>query len=1123
MSLQLRSAHVPKRLLFAAIFAFLLAGAEPKGDSPIFADTKIGTVPGAAESGEDLARGFVSPPESAKPHTWWHWMNGNVTKEGITADLEAMQRVGIGGAQIFNPLEGIPDGPAPYMSAKWLDMFRFAASEAERLGMELCFHNCAGWSSSGGPWIKPAQAMQTITISETKAKGPSHFHALLPQPKTTLDYYRDIAVLAFPTPSGKERIEQLAPKTLAEQEYQYGMQPDSKEVPAKAVLPIAGIVDLTSHLGPKGKLTWDVPMGKWTILRIGHTPTGAQNAPSPVAGRGLECDKLSPEGVDAHWAGGIEPILKHLGPLAGKTVNNCLIDSYEVGDNNWTPKFRDEFIKRRGYDPIPFLPTISGRYVGSGELSERFLWDFRRTLCDLFAENYYNRFAEHCRKHGLKFSVEPYDGPFECPQVGAKADIVMGEFWATTDLNGIGAVNTVKLAATVANTHGIPIVGAESFTGSPGQYSNWLGHPGMLKPEGDAMWCLGLNRFIFHTTAHQPWLDKFPGMTMGQWGTHFGRTNTWWEQSKPWMQYIARSQYLLQQGRTVADVLFFAGEAAPNGGVFKPELKAKGYEYDVIGTDLIMALTVKDGLVRTPVGGTYRILVLPDTEWMTPELAKKVRELVQAGATVIGPKPKKSPSLANYPACDAELAKIADGLWSAKPGERKVGQGKVITGQSVEQVLAAEKVQPDFTALGDEAKLGFIHRAVDGVDIYFVANQRRSPQTVDCSFRVAGRRPELWDAQTGDIQPAPMWRVENGLAIVTLDLDQAGSVFVVFRQPAAAPSDPIVKLACSTVAAPRKMHKLEIQKAVYGAFGKPDGKTVDVTAKLAGLVKNGQLEVTANNDLAGDPAKEIVKELRIDYVLDGVAQSVVVRENDVLRLPSEEMLDMPPAPRLSIEDGQLFLTAAENDRYTLTMASGEKKAVVIDSLPKPVEPTDSWEVTFQEGRGAPPKATFDKLISWPERAEAGIKYFSGTAVYRKTVNIPADRFGDNRSLLLDLGSVKEIAEVRLNGQDLGILWKSPFRVDVTKAAKPGDNELEVQVTTLWPNRLIGDEQYPDDCQWDGIHLKQWPEWMQKGQPRPVKERLTFTTWKHWHKDSPLQPSGLLGPVKLLTLEKVPVK
>jgi hypothetical protein len=1104
-----KSAHVCKRLLAAAFCVGFLAGMIPMA--------------AASEAGDRLEKGFLSPPASARPHTWWHWMNGNVTKEGITADLESMQRVGIGGFQVFNPLEGIPDGPVPYMSPQWLDMMQFAASEADRLGLEMCFHNCAGWSSSGGPWIKPAQAMQTVVSSETQATGPAKFDAVLPQPQTNHGYYRDIAVVAFPTPTDKATIDQLSPKTLSHQEYEYAMQPAAKQVPAGAIVAKDRVVVLTSKLEADGKLTWDVPEGKWTILRFGHTPTGAMCAPAPVAGRGLECDKLSREGVEAHWAGGIIPILNHVGPLVGKSLVNCLIDSYEVGCDNWTPKFRDEFIKRRGYNPIAFLPTLAGRYVDSGETTERFLWDFRRTLCDLFAENYYNRFAELCHEHGLKFSVEPYDGPFECPQVGAKADIIMGEFWATTDLNNIGAVNTVKLAATVANTHGIPIVGAESFTGSPGQFSNWLGHPGMLKPEGDAMWCLGLNRFIFHTYVHQPWLDKLPGMTMGQWGTHFGRTNTWWELSKPWMQYIARSQFLLQQGHTVADVLFFSGEAAPNGGIFRPDLKAKGYDYDVVGTDLIMKLSVKDGKICTPAGGSYRLLVLPETEWMTPELAKKVAELVEAGAMVLGPKPKHSPSLVSYPACDADVQKIADELWPTTPGERTVGKGKVVTGRSVEKVLAADKVLPDFAAAHGKATFDFIHRAVDDADIYFVSNGKRTPETINCAFRTVGRQPELWDAQSGEIQPAPMWWAKNGCTVVPLSLEQAGSVFVVFREPAAAPTDSITSVMNLADAASKKA-KLKIRKAIFGAFNQPNAGKVDVTAKLAALAPDGQLEVTANNDLAGsDPAYNVVKQLRVDYVLDGVAKSITVAENQVLRLPVEQTVGLPPAPRLSLENGHVFLTTGIAGRYFLTRVNGDNQSIVVDDLPKPAEQSGSWDVTFQESRGAPAKAVFEKLISWPDHKDKGIKYFSGTATYRKTINVPAERFGENRSILLDLGSVKEIAEVRLNGQDLGILWKAPFRVDITKAAKQGDNELEVRVTNLWPNRLIGDEQYPDDCQWDGIHLKKWPDWMVKGEPRPVKERLTFFTWKHWHKDSPLQPSGLLGPVKLLTLEKVLVK
>ncbi len=1169
----------------------------------------------AAAPADDLSAGFIDPPDAARPHTWWHWMNGNVTREGLTADLEAMKRVGIGGAQIFNVSEGIPDGPAPFMSPQWLELFRHAAAEADRLEMELCFHNCAGWSSSGGPWIKPEHAMQIVVTSEARAKGPARFDAVLKQPETRRDFYRDIAVLAFPTPADDAyRVPDIRPK--AGFDSRYGLQPSAGEAPGDAVIARDRVVNLTDRLAAGGRLAWDVPEGDWTILRIGHTPTGKDNHPSPEAGRGLECDKLSREALDAHWAGGIAPILAKLGPLAGKSLNNSLIDSYEVGCNNWTPKFREEFQRLRGYDPMPFLPALTGRVIDGGEVTERFLWDFRRTIGDLFAENYFGYFCELCKRHGLQASIEPYDGPFECLQVGAKADILMGEFWV-----GGGEPNSVKLAASAAHTHGIRIVGAESFTSAPDR-GKWQNHPGAIKALGDLIWCAGVNRFIFHRYAHQPWMDTVPGMTMGQWGTHFERTNTWWEQARAWMRYLARSQHMLQSGRFVADVCFFGGEASPNGGVHRTDLKAQGYDYDAFGTDLVPALAVKDGRIVLPGGGAYRLLVMPDTTWMTPALARKTREIVQAGAVVLARKPRKSPSLSGYPACDAEVARIADEVWGAGAppldGEHAFGQGRVIWGRPMEEVLAAMNVRPDLETGARKARLAFIHRATGDADFYFVSNQKREADTVECLFRISGRQPELWDPETGRIEPAPVWRARESRTAVTLDLDPAGSVFVVFRKPAPA-GDTVAALsfeaAPSAQPSGRPPPNLEIRKALYGALSVRQSELVDVTDALASRVRDGRLEVAASNDLAGDPAPNVVKELRVEYetdagkkiasvaenqvlrlppagesttslriaraaygrfreqlkglpelkavditarlaaqvkngtlvaiannelaggdpvylvpkelrveyAVDGVTKTVTVEENRELRLPEDFWNLTPPRPRLTVEGPAHRLLAWEAGRFTLTSSSGGTRTVDVPRLPESIDLAGPWALTFQPGRGAPETVTFDTLISWPDHAEAGIRYFSGTATYRTTFTVSADHLGKDKALRLDLGQVRVIAEVRLNGKDLGVLWRAPYCADLTSALRPGKNELEVRVTNLWPNRLIGDEQYPDDCQWRGISIARWPDWFVKGEPRPVKERVTFTTWKHWKKDSPLLPSGLIGPVTIRSGRWVDVK
>ncbi len=1082
----------------------------------------LGVLTSVCSAQVDLAQGFQNPPASARPHTWWHWMNGNITKEGITADLEAMKQIGLGGAQIFNVSEGIPDGPVLFMSPQWRGLVKHAATEASRLGLELCIHNCAGWSSSGGPWITPENAMQTVVVSEVRATGPLHFSTILPQPETRAGFYRDIAVLAFLTPrDDAKRIKDI--KAKAGYEARYGQQPALDEFPAESIIKRDHIVDLTGKLDKSGRLTWDLPAGDWTILRLGSTPTGAVNSPSPVSGRGLEVDKLSREAFDTHWAGMMGPVIKDLGPLAGKTLNNCLIDSYEVGHQNWTAAFREEFKKRRGYDPLLFLPVMTGRVVDSGEVSERFLWDLRRTIADLFADNYYGYFAQTCRKNGLAASIEPYDGPYECLLSGRDADIPMGEFWV-----GGGESGSCKLAASVAHTYGRRLVGAESFTAEP-SVGRWQNHPYSLKAVGDLMYTVGINRYIIHRYAHQPWLDKFPGMTMGQWGTHFERTTTWWTQGAAWVGYLTRCQYLLQQGLFAADVCYFAGEAAPNDAPHNPALKAHGYDYDACNADVLLnRMSVKDGRLVLPDGMSYRVLVLPDTPFMTLKLAGRLRDLVQQGATVIGPKPTRSPSLGDSPQGDVGVRNVAAEIWGDCDGravkEHVFGKGRVIWGRTPEEVLESMKIGPDaeFAGMPGKPKMAWIHRVADGADIYFVSNQKPRAEEVECTFRVTGRAPELWHADTGQMEGAPTWSERDGRTTVPIRFDPSGSVFVVFRARAGN-SDHFASMTPPTAegqagGAP----KIEIRKAVYEAA---DGAgSTDVTAKVAAMVEAGETIIPANNGAFGDPAYLHVKRLRVEYTLNGKPMTSTVPENGTLELADANAPEAPPACTLATTGrGGLELQAFRSGVYGFRTAGGKTATAEIKAVPAPLEITGAWTLRFPPNRGAPPSVSLDKLISWTDHADPGVRYFSGTADYEKEFEISQEMLGSDKALWLALGQVKCIAEVTLNGHDLGIWWKPPFAADITAIAKPGTNTLKVRVTNLWVNRLVGDEQYPDDCEWNGKTLKGWPQWLTDGTPRPVKERLTFTTWKHYTKDSAPLESGLLGPVMLRVGERVKIE
>ena len=1213
----------------------------------------------SAAFADSLETGFLNPPDSARPQTWWHWMNGNITKAGLTADLEAMKQIGLGGATIVNVDCGIPRGNVPFMGPEWREDFKFAVSEASRLGLELCVENCAGWSSSGGPWNTVTNAMQRVTTSEVRVTGPVNFSAALPPPPTKLDFYRDIVVLAFPAPadenvrmkgflpvgsaSGGEQpggkltdgdaktfirlpVPQRGKPQWAQLEFQkpfsartvrivggpntpecsgeilvsddgkkfrtlkpfafgrknssvctvsLGTQPvvarfwrvqftalgakakateirladielaprltidnvdakdglngnfvlssrDSDAATAGAVQR-RDVVDLTGKLTADGKLNWQVPAGEWIILRLGYTPTGAINHPATKEGEGLECDKFSKTALDAHWDGFMKPILEDIGPLAGKTLNTSLIDSYEVGGQNWTKNFRAEFQKRRGYDMTKFLPAFTGRVVDSPAVSERFLWDVRRTIADLFAENYFGHFAELCKQHGLLNAVEPYTGPFESMQSGAPADVVMGEFWT-----GSQGHASVKLAASIAHIYGKTIVGAESFTASPDP-GRWQNDPYSLKTLGDLMYCQGLNRYIFHRYAMQPWTNTWPGMTMGQWGFHFERTETWWNQGKPWIDYITRCEFLLQQGRAVADAAYFTGESVPSEmRAGNPELPA-GYDYDAVNADVLQhGATVKSGRLTLASGANYAALILPPSDVdMTPQTLQRIRELVRDGATVVGPRPQHSPSLADFPKCDAQVEKLADELWGKCDGtsvlKNTVGKGCVIWGKSLTDIFAAQNLKPDFefTNAADYARLAFVHRIAGKADIYFVSNQRRQFDSAQCLFRVSGKLPELWHPDTGVIEPAPVWSAENGRTKVRLNFDPAGSVFVIFRH-AADNADHIAAVSGSFASEPASGPKLEVQHATYTAVD--NTSAMDVTAKLSELARDGQLVVAANNTAFGrDPALDHVKELRVDYTLDGKPGHATVHENETLTLPATAATGQPPQWETSVAAGGAAVVKAwSNGNLVLCSVSGKILHADAAGLPAPLEIFGVWNLNFPPNWGAPASVTLEKLISWTDHADSGVRYFSGTASYEKEIEISADRLSANRELWLDLGAVKNFAQVSLNGQGLGVLWKPPFRVNLTAAAKPGVNRLLVKVTNLWPNRLIGDEQLPSDREWVGKQLKEWPQWFLDGQPSPAG-RLTFTTWHHWTKDSPLLESGLLGPVTLRSADIIPAR
>jgi hypothetical protein len=1166
-----------------------------------------------------LQESFINPPESSKAYTWWHWMNGNVTKEGITLDLESMKRVGIGGFQNFDVGQDIPKGPVVYGSPQYWELKKHAIKEASRLGLNFEIHNCPGWSSSGGPWITPELSMQMVTWSEVDVEGGEEISTRLPEPPSHNNYYNDVIVIAFPASNNARIVDWPDKANFPRRGRLFG---EDAQTPQKRTgLPIDpnSVLDITKSMDRNGGLNWQAPAGKWTILRFGSTTTGAGNVAAPEGGVGLECDKLSKEALEFHLNKILENLLSTLVPLATKRKVGLLIDSYEVGKQNWTPAFPQEFQKRCGYSLVGYLPAMTGRVVGSVDTSDRFLWDVRRTQADLMADNYYGYFTELCHKHGINAYAEPYDpGNFEELQVGSRVDRVMGEFWIGEKIN-----HSVRLVASVGHVFGKKVIGAESFTGEPIN-AKWQEYPFLMKSHGDWMYTQGVNRFIFHRFAHQPHPTALPGMTMGQWGFHFDRTNTWFEQSKKWLDYLACCQALLQQGLFVADLLYFVGQdAGISRLVLSKDLNPappEGYGWDFANAEAILnRLAIQNGCMVLPDGMSYRILVIHAKATMTREVLGRIRDLVNQGMVLVGTRPEYSPSLSDQKS-EAEFIQIAKEIWGdlneRSPSERIFGKGRVFWSQPLQNVLNKLVVRPDFefTSRSGDAPINYIHRTIGGNEVYFVANRRRRSEDVVVTFRVQDKRPELWDPDTREIKPVDVYELVDERVRMPIQFDPAGSAFVVFRSPIQArrlqriEKDRMTILSSKPFSTPCVgMYRNVNNNFSISVWAKPEidvSISSDMSKSLANLASfliyppSGEKHYGPGHATCGLTAgrngvlvfersdSDLVSILIAELPLAGWTHLTMIYQEGVPflyingrlaqhgkasgkiihpglgeahqsdgayyyighmtdpqlfeRLLSEVDIQglvakgppTPDQPRpVEIAGNNQFLIW-QDGHYTFRDGKGENSSVEISGLGKPIRLNDIWKVSFPPNLGAPAQITLPELISLHRHPEDGIKYFSGIVTYRKTINVPAAALAKGKHLFLDLGRVEVIAQVRVNGKNLGILWKPPYRVNITDAVKIDENDLEIEVTNLWPNRLIGDEHLPRENEYYSgrggresfpAGIKKLPDWYLEGKPRPTAGRIAFTTWKHFDKDSPLLESGLVGPVMLRTAVMLRIK
>lgn len=758
----------------------------------------------------DLKANFKNPPQEYGVNCWWWWLNGNVNKAAITKDLEAMKSRNFQGAMIFDAgghnqrgNKDIPAGPL-FGSDEWNKLFVFALDEAKRLNLQMGFNIQSGWNL-GGPRVTPEFTAKQIVFTETKVSGNKKFELKLEEPQSRRDFYKDIAVLAFPI-NAEQKTDTFITNLDLKLGYHElgGSAPDTRFLLTNSpqnnrriqkknsfIVKKDKILNLTSKMDSEGILTWDVPEGEWSILRLGYSCTDSHVSTSSGDWQGSVLDYMSKEAFDFYWNDVVEPIFKAAGGHVGKTLKYMETDSWECGGMNWTDNFSEEFKNYRGYDLLNYLPIVAGYIIDDINTSNAFLSDFRKTLGDLVAYYHYARFAEYAHKYNMGIQPEsagPHAGPMDGIKNYGFNDIVMSEFWAPSPHRPMPENRFfLKQASSAAHIYGKKIVGAESFTTIGPHWNDELWHD--QKSSFDHEICAGLNRMYFHTFTCSPPEMGLPGQEYFA-GTHANEQVTWWNQSGAFIDYMRRTQLIVQNGKFIADVLYYYGNHVPNVFPYKhadPAGAIPGFDYDVTDETVFLKLKIKDGKLLVPGGVEYRVLVLPDHKVLSLAVLEKVESLLKQGAQVIGYKPESTVSLVGGKKAQEQFQKITDKIWGihvGEKGEKKYGEGIIAWGITARDYLISKGIPTDFSVVGSESKTDFdyIHYTIGRSDVYLVTNQTIERQKINCRFRVKGLHPELWDALTGEIMDTKAFSQKEGMTKVPLTLEPYGAIMVVFNR-----------------------------------------------------------------------------------------------------------------------------------------------------------------------------------------------------------------------------------------------------------------------------------------------------------------------------------------------------